>query len=57
MANEKKLGHFGQIKWDPWVLIRLLKGHDLDVEGPGGKVAIGDGVVQVTDGVVRISGG
>lgn len=54
---ERRLGHLGQIERVPRELLRLLKGHDLDVEGPGGKVAIGDGVVQVTDGIVGIGGG
>lgn len=53
---KKNLTHLGQIERVPRELLCLLKGHDLDVEGPGGKVSTGDGVVQVTDGVVRISG-
>lgn len=37
--------------------LRLLEGHDLDEEGPGREVSIGDGVEQVPDGVVRVGGG
>jgi hypothetical protein len=28
--------------------------HDLEVHGPGGRVLVADGIVQVSDGVVRI---
>lgn len=35
----------------------LLKGHDLDEEGPRREVSVGDGVEQVSDGVVGVGGG
>lgn len=45
-----------QIKRVELVLLRLLKGHDLDEEAPGREVAGSDGVVQISDGVVWVSG-
>lgn len=34
----------------------LLEGHDLDEEGPGREVSVGDGVEQVSDGVIGVGG-
>ena len=50
------LRYLSQVKGVPLELLCLLKGHDLDVKGPGGEVAVGDGGVKVSDGVVRVGG-
>jgi len=37
--------------------LSLLKAHDLDEGAPGGEVALGDCIVEVSDAVVRVGGG
>lgn len=37
--------------------LRLFKSHDLDVEGPGRVVTIGNGIKEVSNGIVWVSGG
>lgn len=49
--------YLGKIKGVELEFLRLFKGHDLDVEGPGWVVAIGNGIEQVSNGVVRVGGG
>ena len=46
--------HLGQVEGVEGPVLSLLECHDLDVEGPGGKVPLSDGVVEVPDGVVRV---
>lgn len=48
------LGKVEGVKLEP---LGLLEGHDLDEEGPGRVVAVGDGVEQISDGVVGVGGG
>lgn len=49
--------YLGKIKGVELEFLSLLKGHDLDVEGPGWEVAIGNGVEQVSDGIIWVGGG
>lgn len=49
--------YLGKIKGVELEFLSLFKGHDLDVEGPGWVVAIGNGIEQVSNGVVRVGGG
>lgn len=48
--------YLGKIKGVELELLCLLKGHDLDVEGPGWVVAIGDGVEQISNGIIWVGG-
>ena len=47
--------HLGQVEGVEGPGLGLLERHDLDVHGPGGEVALSDGVVKVPDSVVRVS--
>lgn len=47
----------GDIEGVPAVGGGLLGGHDLDVDGPGGEVTLGDGVEEIGGGVVGVGGG
>lgn len=49
--------YLGKIKGVELEFLRLFKGHDLDVEGPGWVVSIGNGIEEVSDGIVRVAGG
>lgn len=49
--------YLSQIKWVERERFSLLKGHDLDVEGPGWEAAIGDGIEQVSNGIIWVGGG
>lgn len=48
------LGKIEGIELEP---LSLLEGHNLDVEGPGWVVAIGNGIEQVSDGIIWTGGG
>lgn len=48
--------YLGKIKGVELELLRLLKGHDLDIEGPGWVVALGNGVEQVSNGIIWVGG-
>lgn len=45
-----------EVEWVELELLRLLKGHDLDVESPGRAVAIGNGIEQVSNGIIWVGG-
>lgn len=49
--------YLGKIKGVELEPLSLLEGHNLDVEGPGWAVAIGNGIEQVSDGIIWIGGG
>lgn len=51
------LQYLGEVKGVEQARLCLLEGHDLDEEGPGREVSVGDGVEQVSDGVVGVGGG
>lgn len=51
------LQYLGEVEGVERGSLGLLEGHDLDEEGPGREVSVGDGVEQVSDGVVGIGGG
>lgn len=48
------LGKIEGVELEP---LSLLEGHNLDVEGPGWVVAIGNGIEQVSNGIIWIGGG
>lgn len=48
--------YLGQIEGVELELLGLLEGHDLDVEGPGWVVAIGNVVEQVSNGIIWVGG-
>lgn len=48
--------YLGKIEGVELELLSLLEGHDLDVEGPGWVVTIGNGVEQVSNGIIWIGG-
>ena len=49
--------YLGEVEGVEAAVFGLLERHDLDVEGPGGEVALGDGVVEVLDAVVGVGAG
>lgn len=51
------LQYLGEVEGVERSGLGLLEGHDLDEEGPGREVSVGDGVEQVSNGVVGIGGG
>ena len=48
------LGKVEGVELEP---LSLVEGHDLDEEGPGWAVAIGDGVEKVSHGIIWVGGG
>lgn len=49
--------YLGKIKGVEVEFLRLFKSHDLDVEGPGWVVTIGNGIKEVSNGIVWVGGG
>lgn len=48
--------YLSDIKGVELEFLSLFESHDLDIEGPGWKVAIGNGIEQVSDGIVWVGG-
>lgn len=51
-----KMWYLGKIEGVEWELLSLLEGHDLDEEGPGWVVAVGNGIEQVSNGIIGVGG-
>ena len=50
------MSYLSKIKGIEPELLSLLKGHDLNITGPGRVVAVGNRIKQVSDGIIRVGG-
>lgn len=48
--------YLGKVEGVELQLLSLLKGHDLDEEGPGWEIAIGNCVEQVSNSIIWVGG-